>query len=507
MKKISFTYWKAADGKYLGYLNNYPDHWTQGNDLNDLREHLVDLLDLFEYEEIPGIKHIAELEVASMKLFKNILLVGLSILGFNWHILAYAIELDLESNTVLDRIVAVVDEDVITNNELQDELVRIKAQLQQRGVTLPQQEMLEHQVLERMISKRLQLQAAGRAGIKVDDASLERAINSIATKNKLSLMQLRDTLEKEGTNFAQFREDTRQQIQIVRLQTQEVVNRINVTDQEVESFLHRNQSQISGREAVRLQHILVATPDGATPAIIQRAQDKVDRLMQQLRAGADFSQVALISSDGRQALESGDLGWMPISQVPTIAADVAHTFSVGAISDPIRSASGFHIFKIMDIKGGGEHQLITQTHARHILIKTNELISDVEAETRLIQLRMRLLGGESFETLARSHSDDTASAIKGGDLRWINPGDTVPEFEEQMQGLSVNEIGKPFHSTFGWHLLQVLERRQHDNTEDNLKTKARESLRARKVDEALDLWLRRVRDEAYVEVRLERAQE
>lgn len=442
-----------------------------------------------------------------MKILKATIITCLSIVYFNWPRFIYAIELDLASNAILDYIVAVVDEDVITNNELQMELVYIKAQLRERGVDLPQQDILERQVLERMISKRLQLQSVERLGIQVDDTTLDRAINNIAIKNNLSLMQLRNKLEHEGTSFAQFREDTRQQIKIARLQSEEVVNRINITEQEIEVFLRHNQSTIASREAVHLQHILVATPDGATPAVIQRAQEKVDRLMQKLRAGANFSQIALISSDGRQALEGGDLGWMPISQVPTIAADVARNLSVNAISDPIRSASGFHIFKVIAIKGGAEHQEITQTNARHILIRTNELISDTEAQARLEQLRIRILGGESFEILARSHSDDTASAIKGGDLGWINPGNTVPEFEEQMKILNENEISKPFHSTFGWHLVQVLKRRQYDNTEDNLKTKARENLRARKVDEALDLWLRRTRDEAYVEVRLEQSQE
>jgi peptidyl-prolyl cis-trans isomerase SurA len=407
----------------------------------------------------------------------------------------------------LDYIVAVVDEDVVTNTELQIELKKITAQLQTKGVELPQKELLERQILERMIIEKLQLQTAQRAGIQIDDATLDRAINSIATKNNLSLSQLRDTVEQEGANFTDFRENTRQQVQILRLQAQEVVNKVNVTEQEVEQFLHRNQLQNAGREAVQLQHILVSIPDGSNPSVMQQAQEKVERLMQQLRSGTDFAKLALIFSDGRQALDGGDLGWMPLSQVPAIAADIARNLSPGSISEPIRNASGIHIFKLVAVKNSGERQIVTQTHAQHILIKTNELISDQEAETRLAQLRMRIIGGESFATLARSHSNDTASAIKGGDLGWINPGDTVPEFEAQMKTLALNEISQPFRSAFGWHLLQVLERRQHDSTEDALKTKARENLRARKVEEALDLWLRRLRDESYVEIRLHQSQD
>lgn len=427
---------------------------------------------------------------------------------FIYVIPTFALEFDhLMQNTQLNYIVAVIDEDIITNTELQSELIKITAQLTEKGVALPSQQLLERQVLERMIIKHLQLQTAQRAGIQVDDVSLDIAINNIAKKNNLSLTQLRDTLEQDGFSFADFREDTRQQMQILRLQTQEVINKINVTDQEVEQFLYQNQAQITGREAVHLQHILVAIPDGANTGMIQHAQEKVDRLMQQLRAGADFARIALVSSDGRQALDGGDLGWMPLSQVPSIAADIARTLSPGAISDPIRNASGFHIFKLIEVKGGEKQQVVTQTHARHILVKTNELISDQEAQMRLAQLRIRIIGGEPFAELSRSNSNDTASAIKGGDLGWINPGDTVPEFEEQMKNLAANEISQPFRSPYGWHLLQVLERRQHDSTQDAIKSKARENLRVRKVEEALDLWLRRLRDEAYVEIRLESSQD
>jgi len=405
----------------------------------------------------------------------------------------------------LDAIVAVVNEDVITRSELDQEMAIILVQLRDRGTALPPRAVIERQVLERMIGKRLQLQTAERLGIQADDATLGRAIDSIAAKNHMSLTQLRDTLEREGLNFAKFRENTRNQILLARLQAQEVINRITVTDQEVELFLHRGQGPLSGRDAVHLQHILIATPDGATPEVIQRARDKVERVLQQLKDGVDFAQVALVHSDGRQALEGGDLGWMKLSQVPTLAAEAARTLQPGGISEPIRSASGFHIFRVAEVKGE-ERQVITQTHARHILIKTNELVSDQDAQTRLEQLRIRLVGGEGFGALARSHSDDTASAIKGGDLGWVNPGDTVPAFEEQMASLAPREISKPFHSPFGWHLVQVLGRREHDNTEDMLKGKARDSIRARKAEEATDLWLRRLRDESYVEIRLGRGE-
>jgi peptidyl-prolyl cis-trans isomerase SurA len=405
------------------------------------------------------------------------------------------------ASTELDRIVAVVNDDIVVNSELDQEINAILARIRERGANPPPRNAIEGQVLERIINQHLQLQAAERLGIQVDETTLARAINSIAERNGVSLLELRETLEAEGIGFASFRDDTREQIILARLRNQEVINRITITDQEVENFLAQNSNELSERSQVHLQHILVATPEGADPATIQQAKDKTERLMSELRRGADFAETALVHSDGRQALEGGDLGWMKLSQVPSIATEPARSLEQGEISEPVRTASGFHIFRLLEYKGG-DRLLVTQTHARHILLKTNELVSDQEAETRLQQLRFRLLGGEDFSALARSHSDDTASAIKGGDLGWVNPGDTVPQFEEEMDHLTPGDISLPFRSPFGWHLLQVIERRDHDNTEEMARNKARESLRERKAEEATELWLRRLRDEAYVENRL-----
>ena len=349
----------------------------------------------------------------------------------------------------LDRIVAVVNEDVVMRSELDQEIVSILAQLKDRGTRLPSREVIERQVLERVINKQLQLQAAQRLGIEVDDATLARAIGNIAAKNNMSLGQLRDTLEAEGMTFDGFREDTRNQITLARLQNQEVIKRIAITDREVDNFIERSMGQLSPRTAVHLQHILVATPEGATPEVIQRAEQKTQELMLELQRGADFAELALAHSDGRNALEGGDLGWMELSQVPSIAADQARTLDQGEVGRPIRNSSGFHIFRMKEYKSKIQ-QLVTQTHARHILIKTNEVVSDQDARTRLEQLRIRLVGGEDFAALARSHSDDTASAIKGGDLGWINPGDTVPDFQEQMDKLApASSAGYSAHPSAG----------------------------------------------------------
>jgi peptidyl-prolyl cis-trans isomerase SurA len=418
-------------------------------------------------------------------------------------IAALAAFLPVASANELDHIVAVINDDVIVRSELDRDIITILAQVRARGTPLPPQEIIERKVLDGMIDKRLQLQAAERLGVKVDDATLTRAVENIAKRNNLTLTQLRNTLEAEGISFESFREDTRNQIVLAKLRAQEVVNRITVTEREIKSFLDRNQAAIAGRDAVRLQHMLVAVPEGASPERIGEAREKIQRVLAELRAGGDFAALALRYSDGRQALEGGDLGWMKLAEVPTIAVEPARTLAPGEVSEPIRSASGFHLFRVAEVKGG-ERQLITQTHARHILIKTSEVTSDQDARNRLEQLRLRLTGGEDFAAIARAHSDDTASAIKGGDLGWVSPGDTVGAFEEQMDNLAPGELGQPFRTQFGWHLLQVLERRQHDSTSELLASKARDALRERKAEEEAELWLRRLRDEAYVEIRLDR---
>ncbi|MEN8166927.1 MAG: peptidylprolyl isomerase [Pseudomonadota bacterium] len=402
----------------------------------------------------------------------------------------------------LDRIVAVVNEDIIAASELNSRIRELAIQLRQKGQELPPIDSMREQVLERMIAKRLQLQTAKRLGLTVDDTTLTKAIANIAKNNNITLLELRQTLEADGISFNLFREQLRQDILINRLKQKEVINRIVITEQDVRNFLAREVGTSRQRTAVHLLHILIATPEGASPEDVQAARSKVDRLAREIRDGADFSSIAMRESDGRQALDGGNLGWIETSRIPTLFTQEVDSLEPGSISDPIRNASGFHIIKLLEVKGA-KRMLITQTQARHILINTNEIVSDSEARQRLETLRERIVGGESFETLARSHSDDKASAIKGGGLGWTSPGDMVPLFEQQMEALGPNRISQPFKTQFGWHIVQVLERRDHDNTEELMKNTARSAIRKQKSDEAIELWLRRLRDEAYVEVRLE----
>ena len=402
----------------------------------------------------------------------------------------------------LDYVVAIVNDDIIAKSELDNKTREMLAQMSQKSANLPPMKIIHEQILERMISKRLQLQAAERLGLRVDDATVTKAISNIAETNKITLLQLRETLEADGISFPLFREQLREDILINRLKQKEVINRISITEQDVKNFLAREMGSSRQRTAVHLLHILIATPEGASPEDIQQAKKQVMEIHQQLTQGADFSELAIRYSDGRQALEGGELGWMETSRIPSLFTNVVDEMESGDISEPIRNASGFHIVKLAEVKGG-QKMMIKQTHARHILINTNEIVSDDEARQRLETLRERIIDGDTFETLARSHSDDKASAIKGGDLGWTNPGDLVPQFEEQMDALELHQISKPFKTQFGWHIVQPLERRQHDSTEEVLKNKARREIQKQKSEEAIELWLRRLRDEAYVEVLLE----
>ncbi len=402
----------------------------------------------------------------------------------------------------LDAIVAVVNDDVVVESELRHETDLVVPQLQQQGTAVPPPDQLRKQVLERLILKRLQQQRAKQLGIAVDEPTLTEALNNIASRNGISLEELQATLEAGGIRFADFREDTRMQILTGRLQSQEVASGIQVTDQEIDRLLKKGTGQLVPREQVRLSHILVALPDNPSPAQVAQAEAKARSVVAKLRGGADFAAVAAASSDGRSALQGGDLGWFEMAAVPTLVGDRAQTMAQGEVTDPLRSPSGFNIIKLTDIKGGLPGN-VTQTHARHILIRTNEVVSDDDAKLRLAQLRQRIVGGDDFATLARAHSDDTGSALKGGDLGWASPGDMVPEFEEAMGKLAPNEVSVPFKSPFGWHIVQVLERRSQDTTADLLRLKAKETIQRRKSEEATETWLKRLRDEAYVEVRLD----
>lgn len=403
----------------------------------------------------------------------------------------------------VDRIVAVVNDDVIMLSELQNTMRTISAQIAQRGQTAPAEDVLRKQVLERMIITQLQLQVAQRSGIAVSDDQVNRAINNIARQNNMSITQFRSTLEGDGFNFESFREDMRRNMLVSQVMQRNVNQRITVSEREIDNFLATNRTQRGGNQQYLLQHILISVPDGAGPEQIRKAEDKARLLIAELRNGRDFAQAAQSESDGQNAINGGDLGWRSLGELPSLFTEVAQTLQPGDVSEPIRSASGFHIVRLADVRGDDRRHIVRQTHARHILIRTSEVTSADDAKVRLQQLKLRLEAGEDFETLARSHSDDRGSAANGGDLGWTSPGDLVGPFEAAMDALQDNQISEPVQTPFGWHIVQVLGRRDFDDTEQFLRTAAREAILKRKEEEEGEAFLRRLRDEAYVEYRLD----
>lgn len=402
----------------------------------------------------------------------------------------------------IDRVVAIVDDNVITLQELNARTEAIVDRLRAEGAQLPPDDVLRRQLLERLVIERLQLDLAKQTGIQVDDEAVNRTISRLAAENRMTLDQFRQALEDEGTSFAGFREQIRNEMVLGRLRAREVDNKVSVSQREVDQFLERQKSREAETAEYRLSHILIALPEAPTPAQVQAARSEAEEVVREARSGADFRQLAIRRSDGQQALEGGDLGWRRGDQLPTLFADAVADMQVGEVRGPIRSASGYHIIRLAEQRGGERH-VIQQSLARHILIRTDALNADEAVRARLERLRNRILAGEPFADLARTHSEDPGSAAKGGDLGWAAPGTFVPAFERTLADLKPGEVSEPFRTEFGWHIVQLVGRRDHDDTDAYLRSRANQVLRQRKAEEALQTWLRRLRDEAYVELRLE----
>jgi peptidyl-prolyl cis-trans isomerase SurA len=401
----------------------------------------------------------------------------------------------------LDSVVAVVNKEVVVRSELEAEVNRILGELAQRGTKPPARSVLERQVLDHLVLQRLQLQLADQLGVRVDDEQVNAALQDIAQRNKLTLAQLREALAAEGMSFADFREQIRREMIITQLRQREVVNRIEVSDAEVDNFLATEGLRGGGEGRYHLAHILIAHPEHAGPEEVERARQRAERVHARIAAGEDFAAVAVEVSQGQGALEGGDLGWRRLSELPVLFADALVGLAPGAITPVIQSASGFHILRVVEAEGEGRH-VIEQTHARHILIKSDRSRGEEEARARIESLARRLRDGENFADLARAHSDDASSAISGGDLGWTSPGEFDPDFTAAMDRLAPGEVSGVVPTRFGYHLIQVLERRRQDDTEAYRRSRAREVLRARKAEEQTQSWLQRMRDESYVEMRL-----
>ena len=376
----------------------------------------------------------------------------------------------------------------------------VERQLRQQGTQMPPRDVLEKHILERMILDRVQFQLARETGMRIDDAQLDQTIARIAESNRIGVAQLRASLERDGISWSKFREDIRGEIVVGRLREREVDSKIVVSEGEIDNFLAT--AGMAGNEEYNLAHILLRVPEQAKPEQLARLQARAEEIISQLRRGADFAQMAASYSDAPDGLSGGAMGWRSLERLPTLFAEAVPKLKPGEVSEVLRSPAGYHIFKLLDRRGGAiKAQPVEQTRARHILIKTSELVSEAEARRRLVALKERLTHGADFAELARLHSNDL-SAAKGGDLGWLNPGDTVPEFERAMNSLKPGEVGEPVQSPFGWHLIQVMERRM-DISQERVRQSARQTIRDRKADEAYQDWLRQIRDRAYVEYRLE----
>jgi len=406
----------------------------------------------------------------------------------------------------LDKIVAIVDNDVVMQSQLDQRVHEVQQTIAKRGGAVPPASVLDQQVLERLIVENLQLQIGERSGIRITDEELNQAIGTIAQRNNMSLEQFRAALAHDGLSFDDAREQVRREMVISRVRQRRVAERIQVSEQEVKNFLASDMGKMQLSEEFRLANILIPTPESASSTAIQAAARQAGEIYQQLKQGADFAQLAIARSASETALEGGEMGWRKAAQLPPPFDRMLSSMAVGDVTEPVRTPGGFIILKLQE-KRGGQTQLRDEVHVRHILIKPSEIRS--EAETKVLAQRLydRIQAGEDFAELAKSFSEDPGSALNGGDLNWIDPNALVPEFREVMANAPQGQVSKPFKTQYGWHVLEVLGRRATDSTAQAREQQAMTVLRNRKYDEELQSWLRQIRDEAYVEIKLPGAEQ
>lgn len=400
-----------------------------------------------------------------------------------------------------DYIVAVVGDGVITRNELRARLAVALKQLERQGTPLPPQDVLERQMLERMIMDSAQFAYAKESGLRIDDVQLDQAIGRIAANNNMSLAQFRAALQKDGIGYSEFREEIRGEMIMARLREREVESRLVVSDSEIDNYL-ANQAASGGGDEYRLAHILLRAPESVTPEQLAKLRQRGEQAQARARAGENFAELTAVYSDAPDALQGGELGWRKLDRLPQLYAEATARLQAGGVSDLLRSSAGFHIVKLLDKRGGNAPASVMQTNARHVLIRVNEVVSEADARHRLEAVRERIVNGMDFAEQARLFSQD-GSAAKGGDLGWLNPGDTVPDFERAMDALKPGELSPVIQSPFGMHLIQVIERRERDVSAERQRSVARQAIRERKLDDAYQDWLRQLRDRTYVENRLE----
>ena len=407
------------------------------------------------------------------------------------------------SGVMLDRIAAVVNEGVVLSSELDEQISAITERLQTQKVEMPPQNVLRQQVLERLVVQEIQMQRANRAGLKVPDEALNNALQDVAQRNGMTLNQLPDALSQQGVDYAAYRESMRRELTLTLLRQRDVLQRISVTPREIDQYIDKQSKRPAETSEYNISHILIAVPQAASPEQLETAEKKAQDVYRRAKAGEDFSKLAVAYSNSQTALDGGALGWRKGAELPTILSDVVAKLKAGDVSEPMRAPTGFHIVKLNELRGADKQVIVDQVHARHILMRTNELQDDATVRTKLVNAREKIVSGnENFEVLAKTLSEDPGSATEGGDLGWSGPGTFVPEFEKAIAGLKDNDISEPFHTQYGWHIVQMLGRRKFDSTDELKRKRVAEEIRASKADEETELWLRRLRDEAYVEYKL-----
>jgi peptidyl-prolyl cis-trans isomerase SurA len=426
--------------------------------------------------------------------------LALCAVGLAIHGLATAQTRELDTKGVLlDRIAAIVNDGVVLSSELDAQIQAVSERLEAQHLELPPQNVLRQQVLDRLVLQEIELQRATHVGVKVSDETLNAALQDVAKRNNLTLSQLPDALAEQGIDYASYRDDLRKEITLSMLRQRDVLEHISVTSKEIDQYLEKQAKLPSAENEYNVSHILIAVPQEATQEQIDQAAKRATDVYQRASNGEDFAKLAVAYSNSQTALEGGSLGWRKGSELPTFLTDVVATLKPGQVSQPLRTPTGFHIIRLNDVRSSTAKSVERQVHVRHILIKTNELADDATVRSKLTALRDRILKGEDFAGLAETNSEDPGSASQGGDLGWTAPGEFDPEFQKVIDGLKDGEISEPFKTQFGWHIAQVLGRREYDNSADLRRRKAFEAIRASKADEETELWLRRLRDEAYVE--------
>lgn len=406
----------------------------------------------------------------------------------------------LAAPQAMDKVVAIVGKSVITQSELTNRINEIKQQPANEKVKLPAEDILRKQVLDHLITEHLQMAMAERVGIKISDEQLNAAMATLAKNNRMTPAQLEDAIKSEGLNMASFRARIARELRQQQVQRGMVTSRIKISDLEIDNFLKSADAKFWISPDYHLAQIMIALPSSPSADEVAEAEKKINALYDRVKQGEDFAATALAHSNAQDALKGGDLGWRKSSELPSLFAEIVAGLPVGGISKPARSPAGFHILKLYETRGD-QNQVITQSHVRHILLKPSAILTNEEARAKLLKLRADIAGGADFAALAKAHSEDLGTLLNGGDLGWSNPGQFVPEFENAIADAKIGEISQPFKSQFGWHILQVLERRQEDMTQEVLRRKAINLLTSRRFEDELQVWLSELREDAYIDIK------